>query len=60
VFIDDKPETVWDFLANTGAQVFSPVRAWNVEELEGYASSGTPGLVHYDDPRQVAEWVLAR
>lgn len=60
VFIDDKPETVWDFLGYTDAQVFAPVRPWNVDELDGYASSATPGLVHYTDPAAIVEWVEAR
>lgn len=75
VFIDDKPETVKDFLLYTRAQVFSPVRPWN-GELEGahwnatswlthYTYPGvnwhaTPRLTRYTDPRQVAEWVLAQ
>lgn len=58
VFIDDKPETVWDFLANTNAQVFSPVRPWNGELAEDEAA--TTKLIRYDDPRQVAAWVLSR
>jgi hypothetical protein len=55
VFIDDKPETVCDFLANTEAQVFAPMRPWNME-LDPEADR----FVHYLDPREVAEWVLSR
>lgn len=56
VFVDDKPSTVFEMLTHTGAQVFSPVRAWNdtLEELE------SPRLVRYIDPACVAEWVLER
>ena len=62
VFVDDKPETVFDFLANTRAQVFSPVRPWNVDELEsvyGPTPEGCP-LIHYTDPTVIVEWVEAR
>ena len=60
VFVDDKPDTVFDFLANTGAMVFSPVRPWNVDELEGVAAGGRTNLVHYTDPEAILEWVGAR
>lgn len=58
VFIDDKPETVWDFLDSTTTRVFTPVRPWNVEELEDAQHLG--GFVHYTDPDVIAHWVLAR
>lgn len=58
VFVDDKPETVWDFLDCTTAQVFAPVRSWNVDELEEAHHLG--GFVHYTDPATIAKWVLAR
>lgn len=57
VFVDDKPDTVWDFVANTDAQVFSPVRPWNVDEL---GDLDAPRFVHYTDPADIVEWVEAR
>lgn len=61
VFIDDKPDTVWDFLGNTNAKVFSPVRPWNGELNESYLwhlVNDGERLVHYDDPQEIADWVL--
>lgn len=55
VFVDDKPSTVLDMLANTNAQVFAPARPWNLE----LAGLDTPRLIVYDDPAQVAEWVAS-
>jgi hypothetical protein len=46
VFIDDKPETVWDFLGHTDAQVFAPVRPWNVDELDGRLERHGPRPLH--------------
>lgn len=58
VFVDDKPETVHDFLGNTSAMVFAPVRPWNVDEL---GDINDPHLFHhYDDPTDVVRWVAAR
>lgn len=54
VFVDDKPETVYDFLWNTDAHVFSPVRPWNAEELGGVTDSG---FTHYSDPQEIVDWV---
>jgi hypothetical protein len=63
VFIDDKPETVCDFLHNTEAKVFTPARPWN-QELNDVvlfqAAHGGDRFAFYDDPREVAEWVLSR
>jgi hypothetical protein len=56
VFVDDKPDTVFDFLANTNAQVFAPVRPWNVNALE----DGIGGFRHYTDPMDIVRWVEAR
>lgn len=56
VFIDDKPDTVFDFLANTTTKVFAPARPWNVDELRDLRSS----LVLYDDPQDIVEWVEAQ
>lgn len=54
VFIDDKPDTVFDFLANTSAQVFSPARPWNEAEL---ADVDDPALIRYDDPQDIVAWL---
>lgn len=54
VFVDDKPETVWDFMTWTSAAVFAPVRPWNVDELED-----ADGLTCYHDPAAIVEWVAA-
>lgn len=54
VFIDDKPDTVFDFLANTNAQVFTPARLWNEDELGGITD---PQLIRYDDPREINRWL---
>jgi len=60
VFVDDKPETVFDFLHNSdGVQVFAPVRPWNADELEGFEES-TYGFAHYEDPMDIVRWVEAR
>jgi len=48
-FVDDKPETVWKFLEQERAQVFSPVRPWN-EELEDSLN-----LRRYTDPWEIVE-----
>jgi hypothetical protein len=58
VFVDDKPETVWDFLGHTSAQVFAPARPWNLDEL-GDLDIG-PEFVRYTDPAAIVEWVEAR
>jgi hypothetical protein len=60
VFVDDKPETVFDFLANTGAMVFAPVRPWNADELADVGVEGLTNLVHYADPAEILAWVEAR
>ena len=60
VFVDDKPETVFDFLAYTGAKVFAPVRPWNVDELGDVGVEGITNLVHYTDPAAIVEWVQER
>jgi len=57
VFIDDKAETVMDLLIMTRAHVFAPVRPWN-DELLAFTQSRR--FTFYDDPRQVADWVLAQ
>lgn len=57
VFVDDKPETVYDFLDNTAAQVFAPARPWNTE-LED--SVPLDGFVRYQDPHEIVAWVEAR
>jgi hypothetical protein len=57
VFIDDKPDTVHDFLANTNAKVFAPVRPWNVDELGDVLYEN---LCHYTDPATIVKWVGAR
>ena len=58
VFVDDKPETVEELLTFSRAQVFTPARPWN----EGLASLAElhPRLIRYEDPAEVAEWVLER
>lgn len=49
VFIDDKPETIWDFVANTDAEVFTPARPWNTELADD-------GWIHrYEDPQEIVE-----
>jgi hypothetical protein len=58
MFVDDKPETVFDFLENTSATVFAPQRPWNLMELNLGLSAGT-GFVHYIDPQEIVEWVGA-
>jgi hypothetical protein len=57
VFVDDKPETVFDFLANTNARVFAPARPWNEDELGDICESN---LWLYVDPVDIVEWVEAR
>lgn len=52
VFIDDKPETVYDMLAWTDAQVFAPARPWNTE----LGDLRNPRLVRYDDPWTIVKW----
>jgi hypothetical protein len=54
-FIDDKPETVADFLANTNARVACPVRPWNEGPLR--PAAGVEGFLHYDDPAELVEWL---
>jgi len=56
VFIDDKPDTVMDFLTLTRTKVFAPARAWNTE----LAAVKTRRLVRYEDPNEVADWIAAR
>lgn len=53
VFVDDKPETVWDFLANSNARVFAPVRPWNTELEE----DTTDQLTRYVHPDDIVRWV---
>ena len=57
VFVDDKPDTVFDFLANTNATVFSPLRTWNADE---YAGLYEAHLYAYRDPAVILEWFEAR
>ncbi len=52
VFVDDKPDTVRDFVANTGARVFAPRRTWNAE-LGVYVF---PTFTYYDDPWAIVDW----
>lgn len=56
VFVDDKPDTVFDFLANTEAMVFAPVRLWNLDELANVVGQK---LLHYDNPQVIVDWVEA-
>lgn len=51
VFVDDKPETCWDFLANSNAKVFTPVRPWNTELDE------EPDVTRYVHPEAIVRWV---
>lgn len=53
-FVDDKPETVYDFLWNTEAHVFAPVRPWNAEELGDVTDAG---FTHYSDPQEIVSWL---
>lgn len=53
VFIDDKPATVHDFLATTNAQVFAPVRPWNME----LADVLWPAFCHYHEPCEIVQWL---
>lgn len=57
VFVDDKPDTVYDLTAHTDAMVFAPARPWNEElaELEPWER-----FVRYTDPAAILEWVEAR
>jgi hypothetical protein len=53
VFVDDKPETVVDFLVNSRARVFAPRRSWNAD-LIGHDG---PRFAYYDHLSEVAEAV---
>lgn len=54
VFVDDKPETVFEFLTHTDTEVFAPRRPWNESELED-----TVGLTVYDNPGVILDYVKA-
>lgn len=54
VFVDDKPETVFEFLAHTDTQVFAPRRPWNESELED-----TMRLTVYDNPGVILDYIAA-
>lgn len=60
VFVDDKAETCEEMLFRTRAQVFAPVRPWNTELERFHCTSPASRFIHYTDPREVAEWVLAQ
>ena len=55
VFVDDKPETVFEFLTHTDTQVFAPRRPWNEWDLED-----TVVLTVYDNPGVILDYVKAR
>lgn len=58
VFIDDKPETIYDFFDHTArTQLFAPARPWNTELAE---VCDYPQVVRYVDPQEIVEWVDAR
>lgn len=62
-FIDDKPETVLDFVNNTSAWVFAPVRPWNTELNDVtlfQQAHRMETFIHYDSPLEIAEWAAAR
>ena len=54
VFVDDKPETVFEFLMHTDTQVFAPRRPWNESELED-----TLGFTIYDNPGVILDYIAA-
>ena len=60
VFVDDKAETCEEMLFRTRAQVFAPVRPWNAELERFHSEHSASRLIHYTDPRQVADWVLSQ
>jgi hypothetical protein len=63
VFVDDKPETVIDLLANTDVHVFMPDRPWNQElALEGIANGEDDlvGFARYFDAMDILDWVEGR
>lgn len=52
VFVDDKPETIWDFAKRSPrVKLFAPRRAWNTD-LEGDRR-----LTYYEDAAAVLTWV---
>lgn len=52
VFVDDKPEIVWDFAKRSPrVKLFAPRRAWNTD-LEGDRR-----VTHYDDATDILTWV---
>jgi len=54
LMIEDKPDTVFDVVAQENTMVFAPLRPWNRAELEG---ADGPYLRTYTDPADIVEWV---